>query len=242
MTRNLFLLRQARSLIPAGRRPFRRLSAKSRSLCGILSILICAIVPAGAQQPQQPSQPVGTVYAERKPIAKTLDFVGRIEARERVVVQARVKGYLEAVLFKEGEFVKKGDALYQIEKGLFQAAVDDAQGALERAKAAKALTTVELQRKEELLEKQAGTVAARDVALAGDEQAKGAIPGAVRLPRGILKVSIDQITTDKERKLVLYCGGGSRSTLAALNLKKMGFRNVFSLAGGYREWREGDTL
>ena len=178
MTRNLFLLRQARSLIPAGRRPFRRLSAKSRSLCGIVSILICAIVPAGAQQPQQPSQPVGTVYAERKPIAKTLDFVGRIEARERVVVQARVKGYLEAVLFKEGEFVKKGDALYQIEKGLFQAAVDDAQGALERAKAAKVLSTVELQRKEELLEKQAGTVAARDVALAGDEQAKGAVLSA----------------------------------------------------------------
>jgi membrane fusion protein (multidrug efflux system) len=178
MTRNLFLLRHARSLIPAGRRPFRRLSAKSRSLCGIVSILICTIVPAGAQQPQQPSQSVGTVYAERKPIAKTLDFVGRIEARERVVVQARVKGYLEAVLFKEGEFVKKGDALYQIEKGLFQAAVDDAQGALERAKAAKVLSTVELQRKEELLEKQAGTVAARDVALAGDEQAKGAVLSA----------------------------------------------------------------
>jgi membrane fusion protein, multidrug efflux system len=148
----LFLLRQARSLILAGRRPFRRLSAKSRSLCGIVSILICAIVPVGAQQPQQPSQSVGTVYAERKPIAKTLDFVGRIEARERVVVQARVKGYLEAVLFKEGEFVKKGDALYQIEKGLFQAAVDDAQGALERAKAAKVLSTVELQRKEVMLE------------------------------------------------------------------------------------------
>ena len=41
-----------------------------------------------------------------------------------------------------------------------------------------------------------------------DEQAKGAIPGPVRLPRGILEVSIDQITTDKERKLVLYCAGG----------------------------------
>jgi rhodanese-related sulfurtransferase len=54
-------------------------------------------------------------------------------------------------------------------------------------------------------------------------------------------VNIDKITTDKDRKLVLYCGGGGRSALAALNLKKMGFRNVFSLAGGYRDWREGDT-
>jgi len=74
-----------------------------------------------------------------------------------------------------------------------------------------------------------------------EEQAKGAIPGSVSLPRGILEVNIDQITTDKDRKLVLYCGGGSRSALAALNLKKMGFRNVISLAGGYRGWHDTET-
>ena len=74
-----------------------------------------------------------------------------------------------------------------------------------------------------------------------DEQAKGTIPGAVNLPRGILEVNIDQVTTDKDRKLVLYCGGGSRSALAAVNLKKMGFRNVMSLAGGYRGWRDEET-
>jgi len=74
-----------------------------------------------------------------------------------------------------------------------------------------------------------------------EEQAKGVIPGAVALPRGVLEVNIDKITTDKDRKVVLYCGGGSRSALAALSLKKMGFRNVISLAGGYRDWREGDT-
>ena len=74
-----------------------------------------------------------------------------------------------------------------------------------------------------------------------DEVAKGSIPGAVPMPRGILEVNIDQITTDKEQKLVLYCGGGSRSALAALNLKKMGFRKVLSLVGGYRGWRESGT-
>src|ERR1700744_1970921 len=57
-----------------------------------------------------------------------------------------------------------------------------------------------------------------------EEQDKGTIPGAVNMPRGVLEVNIDQITTDKDRKLVLYCGGGSRSALAAVNLKKMGFR------------------
>jgi rhodanese-related sulfurtransferase len=75
-----------------------------------------------------------------------------------------------------------------------------------------------------------------------DEQAKGAIPGAIKLPRGILEGNIDQITTDKDRKLVLYCGGGGRSALAALSLKKMGFRNVLSLAGGYRDWCAGKTF
>ena len=74
-----------------------------------------------------------------------------------------------------------------------------------------------------------------------EEHAKGSIPGATGLPRGVLEVSIDQITTDKNRHIVLYCGGGSRSALAALNLKKMGFRNVKSLAGGFRGWRDSET-
>ena len=74
-----------------------------------------------------------------------------------------------------------------------------------------------------------------------DEQAKGTIPGAVKMPRGILEVKIDQITTDKDRKIVLYCGSGNRSALAALNLKKMGFRNVISLAGGYSGWDQSET-
>jgi membrane fusion protein, multidrug efflux system len=162
----------------AGSRLFTLSRSSLRSLCGIAPILVCAIVSAANAQQPAPLQSVGTVYAERKPIAKTLDFVGRVEARERVVVLARVKGYLEEVLFKEGDFVKKGDPLYHIEKGLFQAAVEDAQGALDRAKAAKVLTEVELQRKEELVAKQAGTVVARDIALSADEQAKGTILSA----------------------------------------------------------------
>jgi membrane fusion protein (multidrug efflux system) len=143
------------------------------SLRALSAALVLGATPisANAQTPQS----VGTVYAELKDIAKTLEFVGRVEAIDRVVVQARVKGYLESVQFKAGDVVKKDDPLYQIEKGLFQAAVEEAQGALERAQAAKVLSGVELQRKEELLEKQAGTAVARDIALAADQQAKGAV-------------------------------------------------------------------
>ena len=71
-----------------------------------------------------------------------------------------------------------------------------------------------------------------------DEQAKGTIAGAVKLPRGILERDIDSVTTDKDRKIVLYCGGGFRSALAALNLKKMGYKNVISMDGGWRGWQQ----
>ena len=73
-----------------------------------------------------------------------------------------------------------------------------------------------------------------------EDHAKGAIPGSVNVPRGMLEHSIDQVTTDKDKKIVLYCGGGSRSALAAASLKKMGFKNVISLAGGYRGWKQAE--
>jgi rhodanese-related sulfurtransferase len=67
---------------------------------------------------------------------------------------------------------------------------------------------------------------------------KGMIPEAVNISRGMLEYKIGEVTTDKNRKIVLYCGGGSRSALAAQSLKKMGFTNVISLAGGYKGWKE----
>jgi rhodanese-related sulfurtransferase len=71
-----------------------------------------------------------------------------------------------------------------------------------------------------------------------DEVAEGAIAGAKPLPRGQLEYKIDNITTDKEQPIVCYCGGGGRSALAAQSLQKMGFKNVKSLAGGYKGWKE----
>jgi membrane fusion protein, multidrug efflux system len=169
---------QLDSRISSGCREFDRRSAVfSRSgvrVFAFAAILIgVTAMPAVAQQQVAPS--VGTAYAQRKPISKTLDFVGRVEAIDRVEVRARVQGYLDAVLFKEGDSIKKGDHLYQIEKGLFQAAVEQAKGALERSQAAKTLTAIQLQRSEDLLSKQAGTAVARDQALAADQQAQGAI-------------------------------------------------------------------
>jgi adenylyltransferase/sulfurtransferase len=71
-----------------------------------------------------------------------------------------------------------------------------------------------------------------------DEVAEGAIAGAQALPRGQLEHKIDTLTADKDKSIVCYCGGGGRSALAAQSLKKMGFKNVKSLAGGYKGWKE----
>jgi membrane fusion protein (multidrug efflux system) len=139
--------------------------------------LLCGLAgPAGAQQ-QGNTAPiaVGTVTAERKPITQNREFVGRVEAIDRVEVRARVTGYLDEVLFKEGDLIQEGTPLYRIEKGLFQAAVEQAQGALERSKGAQALSAIQLQRAQELLDKNAGTAVARDQAKAADEGAKGTV-------------------------------------------------------------------
>lgn len=142
--------------------------------CAFLLALGVAL-PASGQQAAPAAVPVGTVVAEKKSITPSLEFVGRVEAINRVEVKARVTGYLDAVNFTEGDAVKEGAPLYQIEKGLFEAAVKQAQGALERAKSAKVLTEVQLQRAVELLAKNTGTEVARDQALAADQQAKGSI-------------------------------------------------------------------
>jgi membrane fusion protein, multidrug efflux system len=148
-----------------------------QALC--TAFLCFALTHAAVAQQQQPTAvPVGVVRAERKPIARSVDFVGRVEAISRVEIRARITGFLEEVLFKEGDLIKEGAPLYRIERGLFQAQVEQAEGALERSKAAKILSAVQLARAQELAEKQAGSLAARDQARSDDQQAHGAIMAA----------------------------------------------------------------
>ena len=67
---------------------------------------------------------------------------------------------------------------------------------------------------------------------------KDHVVGAEHLGRGIIERDIDSRVPDRDTEVVLYCGGGFRSALAAENLQKMGYRNVHSMAGGIRAWRE----
>ena len=70
------------------------------------------------------------------------------------------------------------------------------------------------------------------------EWAKDHLPGAVHLGKGIIERDIEQRVPDRGTTMILYCGGGFRSALAADNLQKMGYTNVISMDGGIREWRE----
>jgi rhodanese-related sulfurtransferase len=64
------------------------------------------------------------------------------------------------------------------------------------------------------------------------------LPGAVHLGKGVIERDIEGAYPDLQTELVLYCGGGFRSALAADNLQKMGYTNIISMDGGIREWRE----
>ncbi len=63
------------------------------------------------------------------------------------------------------------------------------------------------------------------------------LPGAVHMGRGIIERDVEARYPDLQTELVLYCGGGFRSALAADNLQKMGYTNVISMDGGIRDWR-----
>ncbi|MDB5649729.1 MAG: efflux transporter, family, subunit [Hyphomicrobiales bacterium] len=130
---------------------------------------------AWSQPAAPPPIPVATAPVESHAISKTSTFVGRVEAIGRVEIRARVKGFVDAVLFTEGMLVHEEDPLYRIEKGLFEADVQQAQGALDRSIATHQLAELQLDRAEELLSKKAGTAVDRDKARAEEQRAKATI-------------------------------------------------------------------
>ena len=70
------------------------------------------------------------------------------------------------------------------------------------------------------------------------EWARGHLPGAIHLGKGIIERDIEQRIPDRSAPVVLYCGGGFRSALAADNLQKMGYTKVVSMDGGWGGWTE----
>lgn len=70
------------------------------------------------------------------------------------------------------------------------------------------------------------------------EYAKDHLPGAIHLGKGVIERDIEERVPDHDATMILYCGGGFRSALAADNVQKMGYTQVISMDGGIRDWRE----
>ena len=70
-----------------------------------------------------------------------------------------------------------------------------------------------------------------------DEWDEGHIPGALHMSRGTIEFDIEEKVPDPNAMIICHCGGGGRSALAAENLQKMGYKNVRSMAGGFKAWK-----
>lgn len=68
------------------------------------------------------------------------------------------------------------------------------------------------------------------------EYAAGHVPGAIHIGKGVMERDVETKIPDNSTELILYCGGGFRSALAADNLQKMGYTKVISMDGGWRDW------
>lgn len=83
-----------------------------------------------------------------------------------------------------------------------------------------------------------GSICLIDVRDLNELQVQGYIEGAYHLSKGWIEADIHYIASDLSANIVLYCGSGKRSLLAALSLKKMGYQNVSSLKGGFKAWQQ----
>src|SRR5579883_308900 len=122
-------------------------------------ILALALLLGGCEERKQAASPpptpaVGVRPAAMKGVNQSFEFVGRIKAVNKVDVRARIEGFLEKVLFREGQDVKAGDLLYQIEKVQFQAQVDQAKANLAAAEAESTNANLQYSRQVELKNRQ----------------------------------------------------------------------------------------
>ena len=135
--------------------------------CILTVVSLASIEPVWAQQPPPPA--VGVAQVERKPITETSEFLGRVQAINRVDLSARVTAFLEKRLFTEGTEVREGDLLYQLEQGPFEADVQAKQAAVKQVEAQLRNADLTLDRAQQLLRTAAGTQATVDTAEASQQ-------------------------------------------------------------------------
>jgi membrane fusion protein, multidrug efflux system len=145
-----------------------------------LAALLAAIAWSGAAQAQMPGGPpaVGVVRATRQAVTETSEFIGRIQAVDRVALTARVTAFLEQRLFTEGTEVKEGDLLYRLERPPFEAAVAQQEAAVADASARLANASIQLARAQSLLSTPAGQRSSVDDATANQRSQAAQVASA----------------------------------------------------------------
>jgi biotin carboxyl carrier protein len=172
--------------------PLRTVSATAITLLvGAVSLAFVTLATSAAAQtlPSGPP-PVGVVTVQRQPMTDSYEFNGRIQATNSVNIVPRVSAFLEQQLFAEGTDVKKGDLLYVLERPPYQAAVDVQKAAIAQAQAQLDNDKTELWRKQQLVEKSAGTQQAVDTAEA-TQRSRAAQVQAAQAQLEIAQINFD---------------------------------------------------
>ncbi len=145
----------------------------------LIAGLTLAMAPAAAQeQPAAPPPAVTVVAVESSDITPSVSFTGRIVAIDKVDLIARVDGFLEARPFTEGDMVEKGNLLFAIEKGPYEARLGEVDASIAAAQASLKLAQIEVDRQTTLVARQAAAQAVLDQVTAQADQARAALQSA----------------------------------------------------------------
>ena len=164
----------------------------------VVGLALVALTACGQQNQQSEAPPpppaVAVVAAIKQDIKPQVTFSGRVTARDKVEVRARVEGFLQKRLFTEGQDVKEGDLLFVIEQEQYKASVDEIKASIVKAKAALALADIEITRASELVSRQTGTQQRLDQAKATQTDARGEVARLeATLERAELQLSYTEI-------------------------------------------------
>ncbi|WOJ88790.1 efflux RND transporter periplasmic adaptor subunit [Methylocapsa polymorpha] len=162
------------------RTPTKRRRFTSQLRSGAIALLIGLSFSEAAFAQGAPAGPpaVGVVRVERKPITESNEFIGRVQAIDRVDIVARVTAFLEEVDFKDGAEVKKGAVLYRLERGPFEADLAAKEAVADQMDAQLVNASITLDRAQKLLRTQAGAQATVDSSLAAQRSYEAQLLGA----------------------------------------------------------------
>jgi membrane fusion protein (multidrug efflux system) len=149
-------------------RSFVRVAAVAAAALGLVG---CGQSEQHAEAPPPPA--VNVVAVVKEDVKPTVTFTGRVQARDKVELRARVEGFLQKRLFTEGQDVKEGDLLFVIEQEPYKASVAEIKALIEKAQAGLTLANVEVDRASQLVARQTGTQQRLDEATAKQSDARG---------------------------------------------------------------------